>query len=136
MKNLLEYLNMCLEFINERPTKEDINDFLTNIRSIMDTMTIEQIECFEIAFEALDLFYQKQINSISNFHLSLTESSDSSDIQSSFDEKLHKLDDFARNLKSTVLFMENVNDIIDTRKRELLGSTSDEKKYYKKEKTF
>ena len=127
MRNLLEYLNMCLEFINEKTTEVEVNGFLVNIGSTIEDMTIEQIEGFELAFEALDLFYQRQINSINSFHSSLNESSIASDIHSSFDERLSKLDDYARELECTVFFMSRVGDLIAERKCELLGSSSNEK---------
>lgn len=126
MRNLLEYLNMCLEFINEKPTEAIIDKFLDNISLALEDMTIEQIEAFELAFEALDLFYQRQINSINVFHSSLMDSSIADDIQLSFDKRLSKLDDFARTLECTVLFMGRVNDRIGARKNNLLNSTGEQ----------
>lgn len=122
MKNLLEYLNLCLEFINEKPNEAVINGFVNNIQDIVKDMTIEEIEGFELAFEALDLFYQKQVNSIDVFRESLTNTSIGGEIQSSFDDKLVDLDNYAHRLECIVHFMARVSDILELRKRELLGS--------------
>lgn len=127
MRNLLEYLNLCLEFIDETTTEAVINSFMVNVRSAMKDMSVEQMEGFELAFEALDLFYQRQTYAIDTFHTSLRESSIGSDIETSFDQKLAQLDDYARKLQCTVLFMGRVSDAIAERKSELLGTSSEEK---------
>lgn len=84
MRNLLEYLNLCLEFINEKPSEGLINNLLVNIQGSINKMTIEEIEGFELAFEALDLFYQRQINSIDMLHASLKDISVSDVIEEVF----------------------------------------------------
>ena len=71
MKNLLEYLNLCLEFINEKSNEVIVDRFVNNIQDTVRTMSIEQIEGFELAFESLFLFYQKQVSSIDEFRDSL-----------------------------------------------------------------
>ncbi len=125
MRNLLEYLNLCLEFINENPTKGLINNLLVNIQGSIDKMTIEEIEGFEFAFEALDLFYQRQINSIDMLHASLKDISVCESIEDVFVDKLSNLDGYAQRLASIVYFMGRVSDIINIRRNEILG-TQDE----------
>lgn len=125
MRNLLEYLNLCLEFINEKPSEGLINNLLVNIQGSINKMTIEEIEGFELAFEALDLFYQRQINSIDMLHASLKDISVSDDIEEVFADRYANLDGYAQRLTSIVYFMGRVSDIINIRRNEILG-TQDE----------
>ena len=127
MRNLLDYLNFCLGFINDQTKEVEINGFVAAIRSSMDDMSLEQIEGFELAFEALELFYQRRMYAISIYHSSLNESSIASEDELSFYERLSKFDESTRELQCRVLFMSRVSDIINERKRELLGSSSEEK---------
>lgn len=125
MRNLLEYLNLCLEFINEKPSEGLINNLLVNIQGSINKMTIEEIEGFELAFEALDLFYQRQINSIDMLHASLKDISVSDVIEEVFADRYANLDGYAHRLTSIVYFMGRVSDIINIRRNEILG-TQDE----------
>lgn len=125
MRNLLEYLNLCLEFINEKPSEGLINNLLVNIQGSINKMTIEEIEGFELAFEALDLFYQRQINSIDMLHASLKDISVSDVIEEVFTDRFANLDGYAQRLTSIVYFMGRVSDIINIRRNEILG-TQDE----------
>lgn len=125
MRNLLEYLNLCLEFINEKPSEGLINNLLVNIQGSINKMTIEEIEGFELAFEALDLFYQRQINSIDMLHASLKDISVSDVIEEVFADRYANLDGYAQRLTSIVYFMGRVSDIINIRRNEILG-TQDE----------
>lgn len=125
MRNLLEYLNLCLEFINEKPSEGLINNLLVNIQGSINKMTIEEIEGFELAFEALDLFYQRQINSIDMLHASLKDISVSDVIEEVFPDRYANLDGYAQRLTSIVYFMGRVSDIINIRRNEILG-TQDE----------
>lgn len=125
MRNLLEYLNLCLEFINEKPSEGLINNLLVNIQGGINKMTIEEIEGFELAFEALDLFYQRQINSIDMLHASLKDISVSDVIEEVFADRYANLDGYAQRLTSIVYFMGRVSDIINIRRNEILG-TQDE----------
>ena len=125
MRNLLEYLNLCLEFINKKPSEGLINNLLVNIQGSINKMTIEEIEGFELAFEALDLFYQRQINSIDMLHASLKDISVSDVIEEVFTDRFANLDGYAQRLTSIVYFMGRVSDIINIRRNEILG-TQDE----------
>ena len=125
MKNLLEYLNLCLEFINEKSNEVIVDRFVNNIQDTVRTMSIEQIEGFEIAFESLFLFYQKQVSSIDEFRDSLMNNYIGEDIKSSFDDKLNELEKYAQKLECIVYFMNRVSDSLVLRKREILGLEDD-----------
>lgn len=125
MKNLLEYLNLCLEFINEKSNEVIVDRFVNNIQDTVRTMSIEQIEGFEIAFESLFLFYQKQVSSIDEFRDSLMNNYIGEDIKSSFDDKLNELEKYAQKLECIVHFMNRVSDTLEFRKREILGLEDD-----------
>lgn len=125
MKNLLEYLNLCLEFINEKSNEVIVDRFVNNIQDTVRTMSIEQIEGFEIAFESLFLFYQKQVSSIDEFRDSLMNNYIGEDIKSSFDDKLNELEKYAQKLECIVHFMNRVSDTLELRKREILGLEDD-----------
>lgn len=125
MKNLLEYLNLCLEFINEKSNEVIVDRFVNNIQDTVRTMSIEQIEGFEIAFESLFLFYQKQVSSIDEFRDSLMNNYIGEDIKSSFDDKLNELEKYAQKLECIVHFMNRVSDTLVLRKREILGLEDD-----------
>ncbi|MBO5475086.1 MAG: hypothetical protein J5982_01110 [Bacilli bacterium] len=125
MKNLLEYLNLCLEFINEKSNEVIVDRFVNNIQDTVRTMSIEQIEGFEMAFESLFLFYQKQVSSIDEFRDSLMNNYIGEDIKSSFDDKLNELEKYAQKLECIVHFMNRVSDTLELRKREILGLEDD-----------
>ena len=125
MKNLLEYLNLCLEFINEKSNEVIVDRFVNNIQDTVRTMSIEQIEGFELAFESLFLFYQKQVSSIDEFRDSLMNNYIGEDIKSSFDDKLNELEKYAQKLECIVHFMNRVSDTLELRKREILGLEDD-----------
>ena len=125
MKNLLEYLNLCLEFINEKSNEVIVDRFVNNIQDTVRNMSIEQIEGFEIAFESLFLFYQKQVSSIDEFRDSLINNYIGEDIKSSFDDKLNELEKYAQKLECIVHFMNRVSDTLELRKREILGLEDD-----------
>lgn len=125
MKNLLEYLNLCLEFINEKSNEVIVDRFVNNIQDTVRTMSLEQIEGFEIAFESLFLFYQKQVSSIDEFRDSLMNNYIGEDIKSSFDDKLNELEKYAQKLECIVHFMNRVSDTLVLRKREILGLEDD-----------
>lgn len=125
MKNLLEYLNLCLEFINEKSNEVIVDRFVNNIQDTVRTMSLEQIEGFEIAFESLFLFYQKQVSSIDEFRDSLMNNYIGEDIKSSFDDKLNELEKYAQKLECIVHFMNRVSDTLELRKREILGLEDD-----------
>lgn len=120
MKNLLEYLNLSLEFINSKDVNENIiMAFLNNIRSVSKGMSLEEMEEFGLAFDALALFYEREVASIKNFETVIDSLDNGEKITDSFQDKFIKLDDYETRLCQIANYMGNVNEIIKERMAEL-----------------